>query len=154
MVRVPIDPVGLPLPNAREEEFEGYIVRSLIFDQEHELGLAAKRLIDIVGSLAALVLLSPILLGAAIAIRVRDGSPVLFRQTRVGLHGRPFTIYKFRTMVPDAEERLGEVQHLNERNGIVFKAGDDPRITRLGPHPPGRRASTSCRSCGTSCGAR
>jgi exopolysaccharide biosynthesis polyprenyl glycosylphosphotransferase len=132
VVRVPIDPVGLPLPNAREEEFDGYIVRSLAFDQEHELGLAVKRLVDIVGSLTGLVLLSPILLGAAVAIRVRDGSPVLFRQTRVGLHGRPFTIHKFRTMIPDAEARLPEVAHLNERNGVTFKAADDPRITALG----------------------
>jgi exopolysaccharide biosynthesis polyprenyl glycosylphosphotransferase len=132
VVRVPIDPVGLPLPNALEEEFEGYTVRSLVFDQEHEIGLAAKRLMDIAGSLAGLVLLSPLLLGAAIAIRIRDGSPILFRQTRVGLHGRPFTICKFRTMVPDAEAHLADVQHLNERNGIVFKAADDPRVTRLG----------------------
>jgi exopolysaccharide biosynthesis polyprenyl glycosylphosphotransferase len=127
VVRVPIDPVGLPLPNAREEDFEGFIVRSLVFDQEHELGLALKRLVDIGGSLIGLILLSP-----ALAIRLRDGSPVLFRQTRVGLHGRPFTIYKFRTMVCDAEARMGEVRHLNERNGIMFKATDDPRITRLG----------------------
>ncbi len=132
VVRVPIDPVGLPLPNAREEEFEGFVVRSLVFDQEHELSLAAKRLMDIAGSLVGLVVLSPLLLATAVAIRRRDGPPVLFRQTRVGLHGRPFTIYKFRTMVPDAEAHIAEVQHLNERNGIVFKAANDPRITRLG----------------------
>ncbi len=132
VVRVPINPVGLPLPNAREEEFEGYMVRSLVFDQEHELSLAVKRLMDIAGSLVGLAVLSPLLLATAVAIRRRDGSPVLFRQTRVGLHGRPFTIYKFRTMAPDAEEHLAEVQHLNERNGIVFKAADDPRVTRLG----------------------
>jgi len=132
VVRVPVDPIGLPLPNAREEEFEGFIVRSLVFDQEHELGLAAKRLMDVAGSLLAFVLLSPILLGAALVIRLREGSPVLFRQTRVGLHGRPFTIYKFRTMVRDAEARMGEVRHLDERDGIMFKATDDPRITRLG----------------------
>jgi len=130
-VRVPIDP-GLPLPNAREEEFEGFVVRSLVVGQEHELGLAAKRAMDIAGSLFGLVILSPLLLATAVAIRRRDGSPVLFRQTRVGLHGRPFSICKFRTMVPDAEARLAEVRHLNERNGIVFKATDDPRLTRLG----------------------
>jgi len=132
VVRVPIDPIGLPLPNAREEEFEGFVVRSLVVGQEHELGLVAKRLMDIAGSLVGLVVLSPLLLATAVAIRRRDGSPVLFRQTRVGLHGRPFSICKFRTMVPDAEARLAEVRHLNERNGIVFKATDDPRLTRLG----------------------
>ena len=132
VVRVPIDPISLPLPNAREEEFEGFVVRSLVVGQEHELGLVAKRLMDIAGSLVGLVVLSPLLLATAVAIRRRDGSPVLFRQTRVGLHGRPFSICKFRTMVPDAEARLAEVRHLNERNGIVFKATDDPRLTRLG----------------------
>jgi exopolysaccharide biosynthesis polyprenyl glycosylphosphotransferase len=132
VVRVPIDPIGLPLPNAREEEFEGYMVRSLVFDQEHELSLAIKRLFDIAGALAGLVLLSPMLLVTAVAIRLRDGSPVLFRQTRVGIHGRPFVIYKFRTMVPDAEARRPDVQHLNERDGIAFKAGADPRITPFG----------------------
>ena len=131
-VRVPIDPIGVALPNAREEEFGGFVVRSLVFDQGHELGLAVKRVLDIAGSLVGLGVLSPLLLATAVAIRLRDGRPVLFRQTRVGLHGRPFTIHKFRTMVPDAEERLAEVWHLNERNGIVFKAADDPRVTRLG----------------------
>ncbi len=132
VVRVPIDPVGLPLPNALEEEFEGFTVRSLAFDQGHEIGLAVKRLMDFAGALFGLVVLSPLLLGVALAIRIRDGSPILFRQTRVGLHGRPFVIRKFRTMVHDAESRLPEVQHLNERNGHAFKAANDPRITPLG----------------------
>ena len=131
-VRVPLDPIGLPLPNAHEEEFEGFVVRSLTFDQGHELGLAVKRIADVAGSLVGLVVLSPLLLVTALAIRLRDGPPVLFRQTRVGLSARPFSICKFRTMAPDAEEHLAEVRHLNERNGIVFKAADDPRVTRLG----------------------
>jgi exopolysaccharide biosynthesis polyprenyl glycosylphosphotransferase len=131
-VRVPIDPIGLPLPNAHEEEFDGFVVRSLVFDQGHELGLAVKRVADIAGSLVGLVVLSPLLLATALAIRLRDGPPVLFRQARAGLNGRPFTIHKFRTMVPDAEERLAEIQHLNERDRVAFKASDDPRITQLG----------------------
>ena len=131
-VRVPVDPTGVLLPNAREEEFEGYMVRSLVFDQGHEAGLAVKRVLDIVGSLAGIVVLSPLLLATAVAIRLRDGPPVLFRQTRAGLNGRPFTILKFRTMVPDAEARLVEIRHLNERSRIAFKAAGDPRVTRLG----------------------
>jgi len=132
VVRVPIDPVRLPLPGAREEEFEGLVVRSLTFGQEHELGLAAKRVADLAGSLAGLIVLSPLLLAIGLAIRLRDGPPILFRQTRAGLHGRPFSICKFRTMVPGAEEHLADVQHLNERAGIVFKVAADPRTTPLG----------------------
>jgi exopolysaccharide biosynthesis polyprenyl glycosylphosphotransferase len=131
-VREPVDPIGLPLPTARVEDFDGLVVRSHVFDQEHEIALAVKRAVDVGGSLVGLILLSPLLLATALAIRLRDGPPVLFRQTRVGLSGRPFTIFKFRTMVPDAEARLAEVRHLNERNGIVFKAANDPRVTRLG----------------------
>jgi exopolysaccharide biosynthesis polyprenyl glycosylphosphotransferase len=131
-VRVPIDPLGGALAGASEEEFEGMVVRSIVHDGQRELGLAVKRLIDIGGALVGLVILSPLFLGAAVLVRLRDGSPVLFRQTRIGLHGRPFTIYKFRTMVPDAEDRLEEVAHLNERSAVAFKATDDPRVTRLG----------------------
>jgi exopolysaccharide biosynthesis polyprenyl glycosylphosphotransferase len=131
-VRIPIDPAGVALPNAREEEFEGFVVRSLVSGQEHDLGLAVKRVVDIVGSLVGLVLLSPIALVATSAILVTDGRPIYFHQVRAGLHGRPFTIHKFRTMERGAEDHLGDVRHLNERNGIVFKATNDPRVTRLG----------------------
>ena len=131
-VRIPVDPHDGMLLNAREEEFEGLVIRSLIHDGHREAGLAIKRLMDIVGAAVGLAILSPVMLVTAIAIRLRDGSPVLFRQTRIGLHGRPFTILKFRTMAPDAELRLHEVAHLNERMGAAFKASNDPRLTRLG----------------------
>jgi exopolysaccharide biosynthesis polyprenyl glycosylphosphotransferase len=131
-VRVPIDPISHPLPNARDEEFEGFVVRSLVFGQDHELGLAAKRAVDIAGSLLALVVLSPLILATALAIRLRDGPPVLFRQTRVGHNGRPFTICKFRTMVPDAEARYDEVAAFSDTKGAAFKMFDDPRVTPTG----------------------
>ena len=63
-----------------------------------------KRLLDIIGSLCALIISSPILLGVAIAIKLDDGGPVFFSQTRIGLHGKPFKMYKFRSMVTNAEE--------------------------------------------------
>jgi lipopolysaccharide/colanic/teichoic acid biosynthesis glycosyltransferase len=91
-----------------------------------------KRLLDIVGAVVGIVLFSPILIAAALLIRVREGGPILFRQTRVGLHGRPFTILKFRTMIPGAEEQLDAIRHLNERSRVAFKATNDPRITSLG----------------------
>ena len=131
-VRVPVDPHRGALSGATEEEFEGMLVRSLVHDGQREVGLALKRLIDLVGAVAGLIILSPVLLVVAIWLRVREGPPVLFRQTRIGLHGRPFTIYKFRTMVADAEDRLDEVAHLNERSAVAFKAANDPRVTPLG----------------------
>lgn len=131
-VRLPVDPVEEILPTAMHEEFDGFVVRSLVHDGQREVGLVVKRVLDIVGASVGLLLLSPLLLGTALVILVRDGSPVLFRQTRVGLHGRPFTIYKFRTMIDGAEDQLDDVLHLNERNGVAFKATNDPRMTRLG----------------------
>ena len=131
-VRIPVDPVEEILPSAHQEEFDGFLVRSLIHDGQREAGLVAKRVLDIVGAGLGLVLLSPLLIVTAILLGLREGSPILFRQTRVGLHGRPFTIYKFRTMIPGAEDQLDEVQHLNERSSVTFKAKDDPRITPFG----------------------
>jgi exopolysaccharide biosynthesis polyprenyl glycosylphosphotransferase len=131
-VRIPVDPVEEMLPSAIQEEFDGFVVRSLVHDGHREVGLIMKRVLDVVGSAIGLVVLSPILIGAAVAIRLFDGAPVLFRQTRIGLHGRPFTIYKFRTMVVGAEDQLDAVRHLNERTGAAFKASDDPRMTGVG----------------------
>ncbi|HSK25736.1 MAG TPA: sugar transferase, partial [Jiangellales bacterium] len=93
----------------------------------------ARALLDRVGAAALLVLALPVLLGVAVAVRVTSPGPALFRQRRVGLGGREFTMLKFRTMVRDAEDRLAEVAHLNtHREGVLFKAPDDPRVTRLG----------------------
>jgi len=131
-VRIPLDPIEEMLPNAHQEEFEGFLVRSLVHDGHREVGLMVKRVIDIAGAGLGLVILSPLVVIAALIIRLRDGAPVFFRQTRVGLHGRSFTIYKLRTMVRDAEDRLDEVRHLNERDRVTFKASDDPRMTPLG----------------------
>lgn len=131
-VRIPVDPVEEVLPTAYQEEFDGFLVRSLIHDGQREAGLVAKRVLDIAGAGIGLVLLSPLLIGTALVLLVRQGPPILFRQTRVGLHGRPFSIFKFRTMVPGAEEQLDDVKHLNERNGVTFKAKNDPRITPIG----------------------
>jgi lipopolysaccharide/colanic/teichoic acid biosynthesis glycosyltransferase len=96
-------------------------------------GLAVKRAIDIAGALLGLVLLSPLFLAVALVIRVVDGSPVLFRQPRVGRLGRHFTILKFRTMTRDADARRDQVRAHNEVSGnAAFKMTDDPRVTTLG----------------------
>ncbi len=91
-----------------------------------------KRGIDIFVSLTLLAGLAPILLLAALLIRVTSKGPVLFVQKRLGFNKRRFNVYKFRTMVVDAEKRMGEVEHLNEISGPVFKIKNDPRITWLG----------------------
>jgi exopolysaccharide biosynthesis polyprenyl glycosylphosphotransferase len=96
-----------------------------------------KRSMDIAGSLLGLIVLSPLLLAIAAAIKLDSKGPVLFTQERVGARNRTFRIYKFRTMVIDAEERKAEIAHLNMHatNGgdpRMFKVPDDPRITRVG----------------------
>lgn len=92
-----------------------------------------KRLLDIVGSAFALLISSPLMLGTAIAIKLDDGGPIFFSQQRIGLHGKPFTMYKFRSMVTNAEELK---KKLAEENGqtdrFIFKMKDDPRITKVG----------------------
>lgn len=92
----------------------------------------AKRTFDVVASLAGLVLVSPVLLVAAIAIKLTSPGPVLFRQERVGRDGRTFQLLKLRTMVVDAEKMLPDLLDRNECDGPLFKLRDDPRITSAG----------------------
>ncbi len=93
---------------------------------------ALKRTLDVVGSLTALVLLSPLLLTVAAAIRLDSKGPVLFRQKRAGADEKVFICYMFRSMYEDAERRQAELEARNEADGAVFKIKDDPRITRVG----------------------
>ncbi len=92
----------------------------------------AKRSFDIVLSSVGLLLISPLLLAVAVAIKLDDRGPVLFRQERMGRHRQPFTLLKFRTMVPGAEMLLTDLLSRNEADGPLFKLRDDPRITRIG----------------------
>ncbi|HEX2052643.1 MAG TPA: sugar transferase, partial [Actinomycetota bacterium] len=94
--------------------------------------LGIKRVLDTVVGAGALVLCLPVLVVAALAVRIVDGSPVFIRQQRVGRFGRLFTMLKLRTMVVNAEARLPEVLPMNMRDGPLFKADADPRITPLG----------------------
>ena len=94
--------------------------------------LAMKRVVDVVVSGLLLVVLAPLLLAIAIAILIDSGRPVLFRQRRAGIEGDPFTVLKFRTMVPDAEERLSDLVDLHSLAEPAFKIADDPRVTRVG----------------------
>jgi lipopolysaccharide/colanic/teichoic acid biosynthesis glycosyltransferase len=92
-----------------------------------------KRIMDVVGALGGLVLLSPVLALVGLLIRLDSRGPILFRQRRMGLGGREFRCLKFRTMVPDAEQRLRDLEARNESaGGVLFKIKDDPRVTALG----------------------
>lgn len=95
-------------------------------------GMLAKRVLDVVVSGAALILLAPVFVLVAIAIKLDSRGPVLFSQKRVGFNRRHLLVYKFRTMVVDAAERQGQIEHLNEAEGPVFKIQNDPRVTRIG----------------------
>jgi exopolysaccharide biosynthesis polyprenyl glycosylphosphotransferase len=103
-------------------------------EQPQSLGAARglKRAFDAVGAGLLIVLTAPLMIAVALAIKLQDGGPVLFRQTRVGREGVLFECLKFRSMVIDAEARLSAITHLNTNDGVLFKAQHDPRITRVG----------------------
>ncbi len=94
--------------------------------------VVTKRALDLVMSGVGLLLAAPVLAACAVAIKLTDKGPVFFRQQRVGLDGKPFTILKLRTMVIDAEARLADLMEKNQREGALFKLTDDPRVTRVG----------------------
>jgi exopolysaccharide biosynthesis polyprenyl glycosylphosphotransferase len=94
--------------------------------------MAIKRTVDVLGSAVAILVLSPLMLVIAVAIRLDSKGPALFRQLRAGRHGRPFRILKFRTMCHDAEERISEVISIDELTEPMYKLRRDPRVTRVG----------------------
>jgi exopolysaccharide biosynthesis polyprenyl glycosylphosphotransferase len=131
-LRIVIQPGLAPLSGGRIERLGPYEIVLVSNGPDRLLGFAAKRLIDIVVSSFVLVVLSPLLAALGLAVWLEDRGPVLFRQTRLGLHGRPFSIVKFRSMVPEAEDRLEELAAANAISGHAFKLDDDPRVTRIG----------------------
>jgi exopolysaccharide biosynthesis polyprenyl glycosylphosphotransferase len=118
--RLLVYPVGgLPLLHVKEAEFTG-------------TNWMAKAVIDRVGATLLTVALAPLFAGIAIAVRVSSPGPVLFRQRRVGLHGREFTVLKFRTMYVGSDQLQSELLDLNEYEGVLFKMRCDPRVTPVG----------------------
>jgi exopolysaccharide biosynthesis polyprenyl glycosylphosphotransferase len=118
------------LPTAEEVEGSHLITHS--GGIEKGWPTVVKRALDLTLSFILLVLLAPLLLLTAILIKLTSPGPVFFVQKRIGFNKRPFTIYKFRTMVMDAEQKLQDIEHLNELTGPVFKIKDDPRLTPIG----------------------
>ena len=118
--RISIRPVaGLPLLHLDEPELSG--IRTLI-----------KGAFDRTSAFLGLLLLLPLMIAIAVAVRLTDGGPALFKQMRVGRNGEEFCVWKFRSMHVDAEERLAELQAHNEHDGVLFKVREDPRITPVG----------------------
>lgn len=103
-----------------------------VYEAKSPVFKVVKRAADVALSGLALVALSPIMLGAAIAIMVEDGRPVIYAAPREGKDGKPFKMYKFRSMYRDAESKLQELLAQNEQTGPAFKIKDDPRITKVG----------------------
>jgi exopolysaccharide biosynthesis polyprenyl glycosylphosphotransferase len=99
---------------------------------EHSWQAFVKEALDVVAAFILVLLLLPLFLVAVLLIKLSSPGPVLFRQQRSGLNGRPFTMLKFRSMVSDAEQRRHELEALNEMDGPVFKVTDDPRVTPIG----------------------
>ena len=103
-----------------------------VYQKKNPAYLKLKRGMDILLSAAALVFLAPVFLFTALAIKLEDGGPVLFCQYRAGKDMKPFKIYKFRSMLVNADAKMPEMMKDNEQTGHAFKIKDDPRITRVG----------------------
>ncbi len=124
--------LGLRVATAELTDFEGWSVLSFSATPTSGEAMVIKRGMDLFLSGLALLILSPILLLTALSIRLEDGGPVLYGQERSGLYGKTFTMWKFRSMVTNAEDLRDKLLEDNEMDGPVFKIKNDPRITRIG----------------------
>lgn len=115
----------------RLQENDDSSIESLTKDEKIIYNFS-KRILDLVLSLLALVILSPLLLIVAIVIRIESKGPIIFSQKRIGLNGKVFKMYKFRSMVVNAEELKAKLEKKNEMSGPMFKIKDDPRVTKVG----------------------
>ncbi|MDD5564684.1 MAG: sugar transferase [Thermoanaerobaculaceae bacterium] len=131
-VRVALRPFPHLQPHVEVEALNGIPLLTFATSPIAPFALFVKRVIDVAASAAALLLLSPLWLLLVAAVRLTSRGPVLYRQVRCGLHGRRFTLLKFRTMVENADRMRAEVEHLNVMDGPVFKAPSDPRVTPVG----------------------
>jgi exopolysaccharide biosynthesis polyprenyl glycosylphosphotransferase len=124
--------VSPKLAQTRTEELAGNSFIMIYPRAPEYFSLFVKRVFDFTLSLIGLLVVAPVFAAVAILIKVTSTGPVFFSQKRLGFNKRIFSVYKFRTMVIDAEEKLAEIDHLNEASGPVFKIKNDPRVTRLG----------------------
>jgi exopolysaccharide biosynthesis polyprenyl glycosylphosphotransferase len=123
----PLDPFDMQLKTMNQFQY-----LSLVDIPSSNLSMIVKTVSDFYISILGLFITAPIFLVIALIIKIDSRGPVLFKQERIGLRGRKFILYKFRTMVPDAEKRLSKLVEKNQSDGPVFKLKNDPRVTRFG----------------------
>jgi len=131
-IHVAVDHFDLKFSRASTTEIHGFPMITFESTPEKISHLALKRFSDFILSGLALLLLSPVFIIISIIIKITSNGPIFFKQERVGLNGRKFTLIKFRTMVKDAEIKLTDLLAHNEMDGPVFKMANDPRITPFG----------------------
>lgn len=131
-IHVAVNYFELQFSKARQTELNGLPLLTFEITSHNLFHLMLKRFFDIVASGVGLILLSPLFLIISIIIKLTSKGPVFFRQTRSSLNGRKFTVYKFRTMIEGAEEKLKDLLVQNEMKGPAFKMQNDPRITKIG----------------------
>ena len=132
LMRFNSDIFGLKSSRWRAEEFDGDYFIATYAGAGEGWPLFMKRGLDITISMLLLLLLAPVLIGVALAIKLTSPGPIFFRQERIGLNKRRIFVYKFRTMVPNAEKLMAKLEAHNEVSGPVFKIKNDPRITLIG----------------------
>ena len=132
IVRIQTEMFKLQIARSYVDDLQGVPVMTIQSGPADGWQLGMKRLIDIVGSAALLIVLAPLFAVVTLLIRLDSPGPVFFAQERVGLNKRRFRILKFRTMVEGSDQQQHMLEHLNEAEGPVFKIKNDPRVTRLG----------------------
>ncbi len=129
---ISMDLYNLRIAKVRQTDFSGFPLLEFETFSAKQWQLFIKRTFDIILSIVALIVLTPVILLTILAIKMTTNGPVLFQQIRSGLNGRKFKLYKFRTMIEGAEMKKRELLKMNEMDGPVFKIKHDPRITRIG----------------------
>ena len=131
-VRIVLAPFGEIQSKIRMDHLSGVPLLTLSTTPDRDLELLMKRMFDIVASFFGLLVLSPVYVVAAILVKCTSKGPIFFKQKRLGMNGRIFHFYKFRTMVENAEELKSSLESQNEMDGPVFKIKEDPRVTKIG----------------------
>ncbi len=126
------DAIGVLLSRTFIGEFQGVPILTIRSTPADPLAIYVKRMIDVLGAGFGMLVLGPLFLATALAVRVTSPGPIFYMQERVGLNGRRFHMIKFRSMYMDADKRLAELKAQNEMTGPVFKIKNDPRITPVG----------------------